>query len=110
MGRVALPLAGGVLTGNQKVERVEHDNFQGAQAGKQMQIDLQPPLAITKIIHGDSQLRGFTGGTPVPRSLVIPRLYAVVRFAHCNYSLPSRTTLHLYSLPRRTTLHLALFD
>lgn len=38
-----------------------------------MQIDLQPPLAITKIIHGDSQLRGFTGGTPVPRELKFER-------------------------------------
>ena len=35
VGRAALPLAGGVLNGNEKVERVEHDNFQDAKAGKQ---------------------------------------------------------------------------
>jgi hypothetical protein len=35
VGRAALPLAGGVLTGNEKVERVEHYNFQDAKTGKQ---------------------------------------------------------------------------
>ena len=35
VGRTALPLAGGVLTGNEKVERVEHYNFQDAKTGKQ---------------------------------------------------------------------------
>ena len=34
VGRTALPLAGGVLTGNEKVERVEHYNFQNAKTGK----------------------------------------------------------------------------
>ena len=31
--------------------------FQTLKAGNRMQIDLQPPLAITKIIHGNSQLK-----------------------------------------------------
>jgi aminopeptidase N len=31
--------------------------FKTLKAGSKMQIDLQPPLAITKIIHGDAQLR-----------------------------------------------------
>ena len=35
VGRTALPPAGGVLTGNQKIERVEHDNFQDPKTGKQ---------------------------------------------------------------------------
>lgn len=54
--------------------------FKTLKPGKKMQIDLQPPLAITKIIHvgsqttpGDSQLRGTTGGTPVPRELKFER-------------------------------------
>jgi aminopeptidase N len=43
--------------------------FKTLKPGNKMQIDLQPPLAITRIVHADSQLRGFTGGTPVPREL-----------------------------------------
>src|SRR5687767_13529938 len=43
--------------------------FKTLKPGNKMQIDLQPPLAITKIIHADSQPRGVTGGTAVPRSL-----------------------------------------
>jgi hypothetical protein len=35
VGRTALPLAGGVLTGHEKVERVEHHNFQVSKTGKQ---------------------------------------------------------------------------
>src|ERR671917_59178 len=31
--------------------------FKTLKAGNKMQIDLQPPLAITKVTHGDSQLR-----------------------------------------------------
>src|SRR5262245_50043570 len=31
--------------------------FKTLKAGNKMQIDLQPPLAITKIIHGNSQLK-----------------------------------------------------
>src|SRR5687767_13150597 len=47
--------------------------FKTLKPGKKMQIDLQPPLAITKIIHADSELRGVTGGTPVPRELKFER-------------------------------------
>ena len=31
--------------------------FQTLKPGNKMQIDLQPPLAITKVTHGDSQLK-----------------------------------------------------
>jgi len=31
--------------------------FKTLKAGNKMQVDLQPPLAITKVIHGDSQLK-----------------------------------------------------
>src|SRR5918998_2324402 len=31
--------------------------FKTLKAGNKMQVDLQPPLAITKVTHGDSQLR-----------------------------------------------------
>src|SRR5918999_1643315 len=31
--------------------------FKTLKSGNRMQIDLQPPLAITKVIHGDSQLK-----------------------------------------------------
>lgn len=31
--------------------------FKTVKPGSRMQIDLQPPLAITKITHGDSQLK-----------------------------------------------------
>jgi hypothetical protein len=31
--------------------------FKTLKAGTKMQIDLQPPLAITKVTHGDSQLK-----------------------------------------------------
>src|ERR1700752_5458713 len=47
--------------------------FKTLKPGSKMQIDLQPPLAITKIIHADSQLPGVTGGTPVPRELKFER-------------------------------------
>src|SRR5262245_59771228 len=31
--------------------------FKNLKAGNKMQIDLQPPLSITKVTHGDSQLQ-----------------------------------------------------
>jgi len=34
VGRIALPPASGILSGNEKVERVEHYNFQDAKSGK----------------------------------------------------------------------------
>src|SRR4029077_1685349 len=47
--------------------------FKTLKPGNKMQIDLQPPLAITKITHGDSQLRRVTGETPIPPSLKFER-------------------------------------
>ena len=45
------------LLENRRLKGSNTITFKTLKPGNKMQIDLQPPLAITKITHGDSQLK-----------------------------------------------------
>jgi hypothetical protein len=46
----------GVLTANGRLRGSNTIIFKTLKPGNKMKIDLQPPLAITKITHGDAQV------------------------------------------------------